>query len=50
MSTGKAILSVMRQHVNLSDYRKKHWEGSLEQYLDIVRAPRGHAHRLPAPV
>src|SRR5438105_5930671 len=37
MSTGKAILSVMRQHVNLSDYRKKHWEGPLEQYLDIVR-------------
>jgi serine protein kinase len=37
MSTGKAILSVMRQQVNLSDYRKKHWEGSLEQYLDIVR-------------
>src|SRR5438105_8089768 len=37
MSTGKAILSVMRQQVNLSDYRKKHWEGSFEQYLDIVR-------------
>jgi serine protein kinase len=37
MSTGKAILGVMRQQVNLSDYRKKHWEGSFEQYLDIVR-------------
>src|SRR5439155_13341789 len=37
MSTGKAILNVMRQHVNLNDYRKKHWEGPLEQYLDIVR-------------
>src|SRR5438105_2262493 len=37
MSTGKAIRSVMRQQVNLSDYRKKHWEGSFEQYLDIVR-------------
>jgi len=37
MSTGKAILGAMRQQVNLTDYRKKHWEGSFEQYLDIVR-------------
>src|SRR5436853_5184221 len=36
MSTGKSILSVMRQQVNLSDYRKKHWEGSFEEYLNIV--------------
>src|SRR5438128_416389 len=37
MSTGKSILHVMRQQVNLTDYRKKHWEGTLEEYLDIVR-------------
>src|SRR5579862_2158753 len=37
MSTGKSILNVMRQQVNLTDYRKKHWEGTLEEYLDIVR-------------
>ena len=37
MSTGKTILSAMRQQVNLTDYRKKHWEGTFEQYLDIVR-------------
>ncbi len=37
MSTGKAILGAMRQQVNLTDYRKKHWEGTFEQYLDIVR-------------
>jgi serine protein kinase len=37
MTTGKSILSDLRQHLNLSDYRKKHWEGTLEQYLDIVR-------------
>lgn len=36
MSTGKAILSDLRQHLNLSDYRKIHWEGSFEQYLDIL--------------
>src|SRR5712671_793633 len=37
MSTGKAILSAVRQQLNLSDYRKKHWEGSLDEYVDIVR-------------
>src|SRR5213595_3664311 len=36
MSTGKAILSAIRQELNLSDYRKKHWEGSFDEYLDIV--------------
>src|SRR5260370_1838319 len=38
MSTGKAILSAIRQELNLGDYRKKHWEGSFDEYLDIVRA------------
>ena len=37
MSTGKAVLQSMRSELNLGDYRKKHWEGSFEQYLDIVR-------------
>jgi len=38
MATGKAILNALRQELNLSDYRKKHWEGSFDEYLDIVRA------------
>ncbi len=37
MTTGKAILGAIRQQINLSDYRKKHWEGTFEEYLDIVR-------------
>src|ERR1051325_9178451 len=37
MSTGKAILASMRSQLNLGDYRKKHWEGSFDEYLDIVR-------------
>ena len=37
VSTGKAILNAIRQELNLSDYRKKHWEGSFDEYLDIVR-------------
>src|ERR1700732_3871399 len=36
MSTGKAILASIRQQVNLSDYRKIHWEGTFDEYLDIV--------------
>src|SRR5581483_7983941 len=37
MSNGKTILASLRQHQNISDYRKIHWEGSFEEYLDIVR-------------
>src|SRR5438105_1701970 len=37
MATGKSILNALRQELNLSDYRKKHWEGSFDEYLDIVR-------------
>jgi serine protein kinase len=37
MSVGRTILSAIRQHQNLSDYRKKHWEGTFDEYLDIVR-------------
>src|ERR1043166_5825645 len=36
MSTGKLILNAIRHQLNLGDYRKKHWEGSFEEYLDIV--------------
>jgi serine protein kinase len=36
-STGKAILHAVRHELNLSDYRKKHWEGSFDEYLDTVR-------------
>jgi serine protein kinase len=36
-STGKAILATIRQHLNLTDYHKTHWEGSFEEFLDIVR-------------
>src|SRR5215212_5788984 len=37
MSIGKAVLQAIRSELNLSDYRKKHWEGSFEEYLNIVR-------------
>lgn len=37
MTTAKAILDVIRRDINTSDYQKKHWEGTFEEYLDIVR-------------
>jgi serine protein kinase len=37
MASGKLILSAIRQQLNLGEYRKKHWDGSFEEYLDIVR-------------
>jgi serine protein kinase len=37
MATGKAILSAIRQQLDIGEYRKKHWDGSFEEYLDIVR-------------
>ncbi len=36
VSTGKALIASLRQQQNLSDYRKTHWEGTFEEYLDIV--------------
>ncbi|MCS6851446.1 MAG: serine protein kinase, partial [Gemmataceae bacterium] len=36
MSRGKFILAALRPQLNLSDYRKKHWEGTFDEYLDIV--------------
>jgi serine protein kinase len=36
-NTGKDILDIIREQIDLSDYRKVHWEGSFEEYLDIVR-------------
>ena len=36
VSTGKTLVASLRQQQNLSDYRKTHWEGSFEEYLDIV--------------
>src|ERR1700691_3865637 len=37
MNSGKSILASIRQYQNITDYRKIHWEGSFEEYLDIVR-------------
>ncbi|MBM3995777.1 MAG: serine protein kinase [Planctomycetes bacterium] len=36
-ATGKDILNIIREQSDLSDYRKVHWEGSFEEYMEIVR-------------
>jgi serine protein kinase len=36
-TTGKAILSALRNQLDLGQYSKVHWEGSFEDFLDIVR-------------
>lgn len=36
MSVGHSILANVRQQINTDDYRKKHWEGTFEDYLNIV--------------
>ena len=37
MPIGKDILTRLSERLNLTDYRKTHWEGSFADYLDIVR-------------
>jgi len=38
MNVGQAILELVSQHQDLNEYRKKHWEGTFEEYVNIVRA------------
>ncbi len=37
MAFGKAVLNALRNQQNLTDYRKTHWEGAFDEYLDICR-------------
>ncbi len=36
MATAQAILDSIRSTIDLTDYKKLHWEGSFSDYLDIV--------------
>jgi len=38
MSDGRSIISLVAQRQDLEQFRKKNWEGSFEQYLDLVRS------------
>ncbi len=36
MANAKELLTELTREFNIEDYRKLHWEGSFEEYLDIV--------------
>src|SRR5262245_32771136 len=36
MVNGKSILTALRSELDLGDYRKLHWEGTFEEYLNFV--------------
>jgi serine protein kinase len=41
MTSGREIVSLVAERQDLDQFRKKNWEGPLEEYLDIVReSPR----------
>ena len=37
MNAGREIMSLVGQRQDLEQYRREHWIGSFEEYLDIVR-------------
>ena len=38
MNDARSIISIIAERQDLEQFRKKHWEGSFEEYLDLVRA------------
>ena len=37
MPTANAILDKLRSQIDTTDYKKLHWEGTFQQYLDLVQ-------------
>ena len=38
MSGGREIISFVAQRQDLNQFRRKNWEGTFEEYLDLVAA------------
>ncbi len=38
MTSGRSIIEIIAERQDLEQFRKKNWEGSFEEYLDLVRA------------
>jgi len=38
MNSGREIISLVAERQDLEQFRRKNWEGTFEEYLDIVRA------------
>ncbi len=38
MKAGREIISLVADRQDLDQFRRKNWEGTFEEYLDLVRA------------
>ncbi len=38
MTSGRSIIEIIAERQDLEQFRKKNWEGSFEEYLDLVRS------------
>ena len=38
MASGRELISLVAERQDLDQFRRKNWEGSFEEYLDVVRA------------
>jgi serine protein kinase len=41
MIDGRGIISLVAERQDLDQFRKKHWEGGFEDYIDLVRSEPG---------
>src|SRR5688572_28664783 len=41
MIDGRGIISLVAERQDLDQFRKKHWEGGFEDYLELVRSVPG---------
>ncbi len=46
MTGGREIVSLIGQRQDLKQFRKKNWEGTFDQYLDLVTEDSCYAQRL----
>ena len=38
MNSGREIISLVAQRQDLDQFRRKNWEGTFEEYLDVARS------------
>ena len=48
MGKGRALLEHMSERQSPETYRQEHWQGSFDEYLDIVRETLSHGTLLPS--
>ena len=48
MNSGREIISLVAQRQDLDQFRRKNWEGTFEEYLDLVRARSAASRATPS--